>query len=167
MASKPKAFNKSFFGTRAAYEMLVCLVVVMLGGTRVLDYSSYEGADRLVRAALLDAGPTLAIAQNGELCTVTLTQGHKVALALTKHALYGSTRHNDCGNAHTTPFVVVGAFPDEIDTSEIAQQLMPLEYKVQEPLASHQEFTLFSSPVQGVVTWQVEVPKPPPRPAKA
>lgn len=126
MVPKRKQYNKPFLARRAVYELLACLVIVMVGGTRVLDYSSYEGADRLVRAALF----------------------------------------LDVGHTNTTPLLAATGSPKEPDTSELAKQLMPLEYKVQETLALHKEYTLFSTPVQRIVTWHVEVPKPPPRPAK-
>ena len=162
----PKPPEKKISSTQAIYELLICLMIVMLGGTRVLDYSAYEDTDRLVRAVLIwnaDQSSPAAIAKEG--CGerwIEVTDG-----VSSRHQVYRIPASDNCGSQVATPFWMTNVSPMTLNTAALAKQLMPLEYKAQELLSISEQLTTISTQEQQIVTWQVEVPSPPPRTAQA
>jgi hypothetical protein len=157
-----KSQRKTVSSTRALYELLACLVVVMLGGTRVLDYSAYQDTDRMVRSVLIwNADHSGDISLVGEHCGEKWIEGQNGIS--TQDQRYRVSLSNDCGTQVSTPSWMTQVYSKMLNTAELAKQLMPLEYKVQEALSIPEQYTTLSTQEPKIVTWQVEVPSPPPR----
>ncbi len=157
-----KSQRKKVSSTRALYELLACLVVVMLGGTRILDYSAYEDTDIMVRSVLIwNANHSADISLAGEHCGESWIEGQNVAP--TESQRYRVSTSNNCRTQVSTPAWMTQVYSKMLNTAELAKQLMPLEYKVQEALSIPEQYTTLSTQEPKVVTWQVEVPSPPPR----
>jgi hypothetical protein len=157
-----KSQHKKVSSTRALYELLACLVVVMLGGTRILDYSAYEDTDIMIRSVLIwNANHSGDISLAGGRCGERWIEGQR--FAPTEGQRYIVSTRNDCGTQVSTPSWMTQVSSKMLNTAELAKQLMPLEYKVQEALSIPEQYTTLSTQEPKIVTWQVEVPSPPPR----
>jgi len=157
-----KSQHKKVSSTRALYELLACLVVVMLGGTRILDYSAYEDTDIMIRSVLIwNANHSGNISLVGEQCGGSWVEGQNISSIYPQR--YRISTSNNCGTQVSTPSWMTQVYSKMLNTAELAKQLMPLEYKVQEALSIPEQYTTLSTQEPKIVTWQIEVPSPPPR----
>ncbi|HKP52174.1 MAG TPA: hypothetical protein VJ183_05935 [Chloroflexia bacterium] len=157
-----KSQHKKVSSARALYELLACLVVVMLGGTRVLDYSAYEDTDIMIRSVLIwNANHAGDISLAGDHCVESWIEGQSISPAYPQR--YRISTSDDCRVEVSTPFWMTHVYSKMLNTAELAKQLMPLEYRVQEALSIPEQYTTLSTQEPKIVTWQIEVPSPPPR----
>ena len=157
-----KSQHKKVSSTRALYELLACLVVVMLGGTRILDYSAYEDTDIMIRSVLIwNANHSSDISLVGEQCGESWIEGQNISSIYPQR--YRISTSDNCRVQASTPAWMTQVSSKMLNTAELAKQLMPLEYKVQEALSIPEQYTTLSTQEPKIVTWQVEVPSPPPR----
>ena len=141
---------------RGLPTFMACVTIVMLGGTRIIDFGSYEDAYTSMRvAAFLNAE------QDWNFITgfgCPQASGHDCGAVYTKYGF------DNCPGISSESTASVRAAYDAGDLPTLPRNHMPLEYRVVFQLHSEPGQTM-SLPLypHDVADWLRDVPTPPPR----
>ena len=133
---------------RGLHTFLACAAIVMLGGTRILDYGAYENAYSYLRVAGLigDAG-------NGLVQPTSCLSDYSGA----------ASNIDICSNEEASPAGQPVASAPMLDRAELPKQHMPLQYLAEGVQSEHLEVALTPLASRGLDPWTPEVPNPPPK----
>jgi len=133
---------------KGLHTFLACAAVVMLGGTRILDFGAYEGVYSYLREAGL-----VAAAPDTRTQAASCFDDYSGAASDIGICSYGK--------ANLAGQQVVGA--PAVDKVELPKQHMPLQHLADRLQLAQLEVAPAPLAPNGLDPWTPEVPNPPPR----